>query len=187
MNTRFDILETLLPGLCVLERKPIYDNRGCFERMFCIDDLQLIIGQRGIVQVNHTVTHSKGTVRGMHYQDGPHAEMKLVSCQRGSIFDVAVDLRKESPTFLSWHAEVLTANNHKTLVIPEGFAHGFQSLTDECELLYLHTAPYASDAERGLNPFDPRLAINWPLPFFKLSQRDAEHPLVSEDFQGAVQ
>lgn len=98
----------------------------------------------------------------MHFQRTPHAEMKLVSCVRGLVFDVAVDLRRGSPTFLRWHSELLSADNHKTLVIPEGFAHGFQTLTDDCEMLYLHTTAYAPDAEAGLNPQDARLAIAWP-------------------------
>ncbi len=103
---------------------------------------------------------------------------------RGEVFDVAVDLRKNSPTFLQWHAEVLTETNYKTFVIPEGFAHGFQTLTDECELLYLHTAAYDSKAEAGLNALDPRLAIAWPAPISEQSTRDQQHAMLTSDFSG---
>jgi dTDP-4-dehydrorhamnose 3,5-epimerase len=100
------------------------------------------------------------------------------------VFDVAVDLRRGSPTFLSWHAELLSAENHKTFVIPEGFAHGFQTLCDNCEMLYFHTAAYSPEAEGGLNALDPRLAIRWPLPVSGLSPRDASHPRVEANFAG---
>ena len=182
--SRFAIEKTPIDGLHVFQRKPIGDERGYLERMFCGDELKSIIGQRSIVQINHTLTEKAGTVRGMHFQHPPHAEMKLVSCLRGEVFDVAVDLRKGSPTFLHWHAEVLTEANHKTFMIPEGFAHGFQTLTDDCELLYLHTAAYAPDAESGLNALDPRLAIAWPMPIAERSARDKQHAMLTSEFSG---
>lgn len=184
MTSRFDIQATALSNLNVIVRKPLGDSRGYLERMFCVDELQALLGDRRLVQINHTLTQTKGTVRGMHFQHAPRAEMKLVSCLRGSIFDVAVDLRKGSPTFLLWHAELLTADNHKTLAIPEGFAHGFQTLTDDCEMLYLHTASYDPDAEAGLNAQDPRVAIGWPLPITEISPRDSAHALIAVDFAG---
>ena len=122
----------------------------------------------------------------MHYQLPPSAEAKIVSCLRGAAFDVAVDLRRDSPTFLQWHAETLSAENHRSLVIPEGVAHGFQALADDCELLYFHTAAYDPAAERGLHPGDPRLAIAWPLPVERLSERDASHPPLTPEFDGVV-
>lgn len=186
MSDRFDILETPLAGLCVLQRKPIGDSRGYLERLFCAEELQNLAPGKHIAQVNHTLTANRGTVRGMHYQHPPHAETKFVSCLRGEVFDVAVDLRHNSPTFLRWHAEVLSAVNHKTLVIPEGFAHGFQTLTDDCEMLYFHTAAYQPGAEGGLNAQDPRLAICWPLPVAELSPRDATHPLLDKTFTGVT-
>jgi dTDP-4-dehydrorhamnose 3,5-epimerase len=182
--SRFTIGKTSIDGLHVIQRKPIGDERGYLERMFCSDELKSIIGERSIVQINHTLTAKAGTVRGMHFQHPPHAEMKLVSCLRGEVFDVAVDLRRDSPTFLQWHAEVLTEANHKTFVIPEGFAHGFQTLTDDCELLYLHTAAYAPDAEAGLNALDPRLAIAWPMPITERSPRDQQHAMPTSEFPG---
>ncbi len=184
MSSRFDILDMPIQGLKVVQRKPISDGRGYLERMFCSADLNSLIRGKSIVQINHTLSASRGTVRGMHFQHPPHAEAKFVSCLRGKVFDVAVDLRRNSATFLRCHAEVLSAANHKTLVIPEGFAHGFQTLTEECDLLYLHTGAYQAAAEGGLNARDPRLGIQWPLPIAEQSVRDAAHPLVSADFGG---
>jgi len=184
MRGRFDIQPTPFLGLNVLVRKPLGDSRGYLERMFCMDELQDLFGARRIQQINHSLTQIKGTVRGMHFQHAPHAEMKFVSCLRGSVFDVAVDLRKGSPTFLQWHGELLSAENHKTLAIREGFAHGFQTLTDDCEMLYLHTAAYAPGSEAGLNPQDAKLAIAWPLPIAEISPRDAAHALIADDFHG---
>ncbi len=186
MNARFDIIDTPIVGLRVLQRKPIGDSRGYLERLFCVEELQAIIPEKHIAQINHTLTATCGTVRGMHFQHPPHSEIKFVSCLRGKVFDVAVDLRHNSPTFLHWHAERLSADNHKTLVIPEGFAHGFQTLTDDCEMLYFHTTGYQPGAEGGLNAQDPRLAIQWPLPLTGLSARDAAHPFLSEAFPGVM-
>lgn len=186
MSGRFDILATPIVGLHVLQRKLMGDSRGYLERLFCADELQALIPGRRIEQINHTLTASRGTLRGLHFQHPPHAETKFVHCLRGEVFDVAVDLRRGSPTFLQWHAEVLGAGNHRTFVIPQGFAHGFQTLSDDCEMLYFHTASYRQDAEGGLNAKDPRLAIRWPLPVAGLSQRDAAHPLLDADFVGVV-
>lgn len=182
--SRFVIEKTPIDGLRVIQRLPVSDDRGYLERMFCSNEFKHIIGQRSIMQINHTLTKMTGTVRGMHFQYQPHAEMKLVSCLRGEVFDVAVDLRKDSPTFLQWHAEVLTESNHKTFVIPEGFAHGFQILTEDCELLYLHTAAYAPEAEAGLNALDAQLAIEWPLPITDRSLRDQQHFMLTPEFSG---
>ena len=184
MSTRFDILDTPLSGLRILQRKPIGDSRGYLERLFCAEELQALVPGKHIAQINHTLTANRGTVRGLHFQRPPHAETKFVSCVRGEVFDVAVDLRHNSPTFLRWHAEVLSADNHKTLVIPEGFAHGFQTLTDDCEMLYFHTAAYQAEAEGGLNALDFRLAIKWPLGVTILSDRDRSHPMLTNEFEG---
>jgi dTDP-4-dehydrorhamnose 3,5-epimerase len=181
---RFTHIDTPIAGLVLVERHPIGDHRGYFERLFCRDELKDVMGDRRVAQINHTLTATAGTLRGMHFQHPPHAEMKLVTCLRGEVFDVAVDLRQGSPTLLHWHAEHLSADNHRTLVIPEGFAHGFQTLTDGCELLYLHTAAYQPDAEDGLNALDPRLGIRWPLPVLDRSPRDLEHPPLDDRFSG---
>jgi dTDP-4-dehydrorhamnose 3,5-epimerase len=184
MTARFDILSTAIQGLVVLQRKPLGDSRGYLERLFCAGELAKLLGGRAIMQINHTLTASRGMVRGLHFQHPPHAETKFVSCLRGEVFDVAVDLRRDSPSFLRWHGEVLSADNHRTLMIPEGFAHGFQTLADDCEMLYFHTAAYDPAAEGGLHPADPRLAIEWPMPVAGLSSRDAGHPLLNDAFSG---
>lgn len=186
MNSRFDISETKLPDVFLVERKPQSDERGWLERMYGREDLAGVLGSRAIVHVNRTLTRAKGTVRGMHYQVPPSAEAKIVSCLRGAIFDVAVDLRRNSPTFLQWHGEQLDAENRRSLFIPEGFAHGLQSLSDDCEVLYFHTAAYDPAAERGVHPQEPRLGIAWPLAVEHLSERDASHPELPRQFDGIV-
>ncbi|WP_349371518.1 dTDP-4-dehydrorhamnose 3,5-epimerase family protein [Salinarimonas sp.] len=172
MSGRFDVLATEIEGLVALRRKPIGDARGFLERIYCADELEPVLGGRRIAQINRTLTRRRGAVRGLHFQHPPHAETKVVACLRGAVFDVAVDLRRGSPTFLAWHGRVLGAENAESLVVPEGFAHGFQALEDECELLYLHTAAYAPDAEGGLDATDPRIGIAWPLPIAERSVRD---------------
>ncbi len=181
---RFTLTATPLAGLTVVERHPIGDSRGYLERLFCQDEIGHLLNGRNIVQINHSLTAHAGTVRGMHFQHPPHLVTKFVTCLKGEIYDVAVDLRQGSPTFLHWHAEFLSATNHRTLVIPEGFAHGFQSVTDDCQLLYLHTAAFHLEAEGALNAQDPRLAIQWPLPIKELSARDQAHPLLDSGYTG---
>ena len=184
--SRLSVISTPINGLLIIEPASLADQRGFFERIFCTGELGSVLEGRSIAQINRSFTANQGVVRGLHYQHSPHAEMKLVACLRGLIYDVAVDLRNGSPTFLRWHAELLTPDNFRTLVIPEGFAHGFQTLTDECELLYLHTAPHEPNAEDGLHPSYPRLAIDWPLNIAKLSDRDQNHPMIDESFSGLV-
>jgi dTDP-4-dehydrorhamnose 3,5-epimerase len=184
MSSRFDLVGTPIPGLMVAVRKALQDERGWLERVFCADELAPLMGGRRIAQINRTLTASAGTVRGLHYQRPPAADMKLVTCLRGQVMDVAVDVRRGSPTFLRWHAGLLTGDNRRTVVIPEGFAHGFQTLTDDCELLYLHTNVYVPDLEGGLDATDPRLGIDWPLPVGTRSDRDRNHPTVTPAFQG---
>src|SRR5207237_2682794 len=123
---------------------------------FCAVELADILGSRNIVQINLSSTRQAGAVRGLHFQRSPHAEMKLIRCLRGSVWDVAVDLRRGSPTFLKWHAEELDSNNARMMVVPEGCAHGFQTLVGDCELLYLHTASYALESEAGVAWDDSR-------------------------------
>jgi dTDP-4-dehydrorhamnose 3,5-epimerase len=181
---RFTIFNTPLAGLKLVERQRLGDNRGFLSRLFCSEELADAGWHKPIAQINHTYTARRGTVRGMHFQHPPHAEMKQVSCIRGKVWDVAVDLRAGSPSFLHWHAEELSADNYRALLIPEGFAHGFQALTDEVELLYCHSATYHPEAEAGLNPQDSTLAINWPLEITELSSRDAHHPMIDQNFSG---
>lgn len=182
--SRFNFIRSPLDGLVLVERQRIQDPRGFFSRFFCAQELQAVGFALPVAQINHTLTARRGAVRGMHFQHPPHAEDKLVSCLRGQIFDVAVDLRRNSATFLQWHGEILSADNARSLLIPQGFAHGFQTLTDDCELLYLHSRPYVAGAERALNARDPRLAIEWPLAFTDISERDAKHPHLTPEFTG---
>lgn len=181
---RFEVADTPLAGLRLVQRQRLGDSRGFLARVFCADELRAAGWSRPVAQINHTFTARRGTVRGLHFQQPPHAEMKLVSCLRGEVWDVAVDLRAGSPTFLQWHEARLSADNGHALLIPEGFAHGFQTLSDDAEMLYCHSAAYNPGAEAGLNVRDPRLAIAWPLPIAEVSPRDAAHPDIGADFKG---
>ena len=182
--TRLAITHLPLEGLRLITRHRLGDSRGSFSRLFCSEELAPAGWTKSIVQINHTVTPKRGTVRGMHFQQPPYSEMKLVTCLRGEVYDVAVDLRQGSPTFLAWHGEMLSVGNNRAMLIPEGFAHGFQALTDDVELLYCHSSPYAADFERGVQPTDPRLGITWPRPIVLLSERDSCHPLLTDSFAG---
>ena len=184
MSQHFQVRDTPLFGLRVLERSPIIDDRGFLERLYELKEFDPFIGKTRIAQVNRSSTTRRGTVRGLHYQAPPYAEAKLVICLRGEVFDVAVDVRNGSPTFLHWHGEVLREGGYSTLVIPEGFAHGFQTLSDNCELLYLHTAVHAPSSEGGINPQDPRIAISWPQPISLMSPRDASQAMLTDNYTG---
>lgn len=184
--SRFTITDLPLAGLKLVERQHMGDARGFLFRIFCAEELAAAGWHKPIAQINHTFTKKTGTVRGMHFQRPSHAEMKLVSCIRGEVWDVAVDVRTGSNTFLQWHAERLSAGNGHALLIPEGFAHGFQTLADDVELIYCHSAVYAVTAEAGLNAKDPMLAIAWPLEITELSPRDAQHPLLNKQFAGVA-
>jgi dTDP-4-dehydrorhamnose 3,5-epimerase len=179
-----NIRQTTIPGVILAESAPRIDERGSFTRLYCQDELSDVIGTRQIVQINHSHTKAVGAVRGLHYQRAPNAEMKLVRCIKGRVWDVALDLRAGSPTFLKWHAEELSETNAHMMVIPEGFAHGFQVLEEDSELLYLHTASYSPGAEGGIRPMDPGLSIDWPLAIEDLSDRDRNHPLLDSEFTG---
>lgn len=178
------ISATPLAGLVVVGRRRLEDSRGAFSRIFCAEELRRAGLDSGVAQINHSVTRRRGSVRGLHFQYAPHGETKLVNCVRGEVFDVAIDLRRDSPTFLRWHAEVLSEANGRSLFIPRGFAHGFQALTDDCALIYLHSTPYAPHSEGGLSVIDQTLAIRWPLPFGDISERDAALATLTADFPG---
>jgi dTDP-4-dehydrorhamnose 3,5-epimerase len=178
------LLHTEIQGLAIVELDSFSDHRGAFSRLYCEHELAVVIGDRHIAQINQSRTSAVGSVRGLHYQHPPHAEMKLVRCLKGRVWDVTVDLRAGSFTFLHWHAEELSPDNARMLVIPEGFAHGFQVLEADSEMLYLHTAPYIQTAEGGLLYNDPRLGITWPLPVRDLSDRDRRQLPITPDFRG---
>jgi dTDP-4-dehydrorhamnose 3,5-epimerase len=183
---RFSVTSTPLEGLVAVKRSRNEDTRGFFSRLFCADELASAGFDTPVAQINHTLTRRRGAARGLHFQHSPHAEIKLVSCVRGSVFDVAVDLRRGSPTFMSWHAEILSAENATSLLIPPHFAHGFQTLEEDCELLYLHSTAYAPAAEGALNLSDRAIGILWPLTFSDVSDKDRATPHVARDFTGLV-
>ncbi len=165
--------ETRLAGAFVVELELRADSRGYFARAFCRRELEEHGLTPEVAQANLARTSRKGTVRGLHFQFPPHAEAKLVRATRGAVLDVAVDLRPESPTFLQHVAVELTANDQRALYVPERFAHGYQTLEDGTDILYLASVPYAPGFDGGLSPLDPRLGIAWPLPVVELSEKDA--------------
>ena len=177
---------TEIQGLAIVELDSFSDHRGEFSRLYCEHELAIVIGDRHIAQINQSRTSSVGSVRGLHYQHPPHAEMKLVRCLKGRVWDVVVDLRAGSSTFLHWHAEELSPDNARMLVIPEGCAHGFQVLVADSEMLYLHTALHTPTAEGGLPYNDPKLGIAWPLPVRDLSDRDSRQLPITPDFRGII-
>jgi dTDP-4-dehydrorhamnose 3,5-epimerase len=175
---------TPLDGVFVADTAAVADHRGTFCRLFCGQDLAVAIGGRQIRQINYSRTSAAGAVRGLHFQHPPASEMKLVRCLKGRVWDVAVDLRAGSATFLQWHGEELSAQNARMVIIPEGCAHGFQVLEPESELLYLHTAPYSPEFEDGVSYDDSRLAIAWPIAVSDVSLRDTNHAAISPGFTG---
>jgi len=176
--------KTPLDGLYEIQMAAVSDTRGKFSRLFCEQDFTSIRPDLHFTQINLSETRQKGTIRGMHYQTLPAAEAKLIHCLRGRVFDVAVDLRYGSRTFLQWHAVELAHDNDRAVFIPEGFAHAFQTLTDDVQLLYLHTAPWAPNCEAGLRHDDPRLTIAWPYPATLVSDKDSNYPLIDESYIG---
>lgn len=165
---------TSLPGLLVADPEPRSDERGFFARALCEKELTAAgVADSRVVQINDSYSARRGTLRGMHYQLPPSAETKMVRCIRGAIWDVALDLRPDSPTFGRWHAEELTAENRRMLIIPRGFAHGFLTLADDTEMLYFVTAAYDPERERGIRWNDPRFRIEWPAAPTVISDKDA--------------
>jgi dTDP-4-dehydrorhamnose 3,5-epimerase len=182
---RFTFQPTTLAGVWEVRRKPRGDARGWFLRLYCAEELRDAgVLEDPLVQINQSCTSRRGAVRGLHYQRAPHAETKVVTCIEGSAWDVAVDLRAGSPTFGAHHALTLRADEHTSLLIPPGVAHGFQTLTESCQLLYLHTAAYQPDAEGGVHVEDPALALPWPEEITEMSGRDRALPRLDPGFPG---
>ncbi len=177
-------IRTQLEGLFEIETSSQDDARGKFSRLFCEQVFSAIRPGLHFTQINLSETASKGTIRGMHFQTPPSAEAKLICCLHGHVFDVAVDVRTASPTFLQWHAVELDDKNNKMVFIPEGFAHGFQALSNDVQLLYMHTADWSKPHEHGLRHDDPRLAIQWPLRAAMVSEKDLGHDLLKPEFSG---
>jgi dTDP-4-dehydrorhamnose 3,5-epimerase len=175
---------TPMQGLWEITTTPRGDARGSLTRLYCADEFEEITPNLRFVQVNHSITAKLGTVRGMHFQRAPALEAKLIRCLRGSVFDVIVDVRENSPTFGRWHAFELTEANQRQVLIPAGCAHGFQSLADDSQLLYQHSAAYAPFCEDGLAFDDPRVDIRWPLPISEVSSRDRSFKRIGGGFEG---
>lgn len=160
------------------------DNRGAFGRLFCRKELKKVLPDFEIAQINLSVNKNTGTLRGLHFQHHPKAEIKIVKCIKGAVYDVIVDIRKSSPTFLKSHSIELTENNNKMIYIPKGFAHGFQVLKPDSQLLYFHSEYYSTGFEGALHYNDPQLAIDWPLQVSDISDRDLSHPQINTNFKG---
>lgn len=177
-------VETPLNGLFVIEHNVLNDQRGLFVRTYCKFEFNKNGFNKDFVQFNHSLNLEKGTVRGMHYQAVPYCESKLIRCIQGSIFDVVVDIRKESPTYLQHFGIELTSNNFLSLLIPEGFAHGFQALENNSALIYHHSQFYNAPSDRGIRHDDKLLGIKWPLPIINVSEKDSSYPEIDNNFKG---
>lgn len=172
--------KTKIEGLYIIEPELKSDERGYFTRIFCKEELAKIGLNFNIVQISQSLTKRKGTIRGMHFQKEPKAEDKIIQCLRGAIYDVAIDLRKDSPTFGKWVAEELNEDNKKMLLIPKGFAHGFQTLTDNCEVQYFMSEFYTSKYANGVRWNDLFLNIKWPVKNPILSEKDKNWSLIKQ-------
>lgn len=176
-----------LSGTYIIETIPFEDERGMFARFFCQKEMKELMLQKQIVNANFSRNNKRGAVRGLHYQLSPYAEMKMPRCIKGRVLDIFIDVRRNSSTFLQWDSVELSAENMKMLVIPEGFAHGFQSLEDNSEIIYLTTQFFSRENERALNIKDPRLDIKLPLKISDISERDRSHPFIEDiNFEGII-
>lgn len=178
------LLETTLLDLKIIKRKQKEDSRGYFSRLYCPDELKNIGFHAGVMQINESFTSHRGAIRGMHYQKHPWSEVKIVTCVMGAVFDVAIDLRRNSSTYLQWFGVELSPKNSKALLIPQGFAHGFQTLSDDTLLIYTHSQTYKYEADAGISPFDPKIGVQWPIPVKQISNRDRALPCIDENFNG---
>lgn len=170
--------ETYLKGAYVVSLELVNDERGGFARTFCKKEFSKINHSKEFVQINHSYNTHKGTVRGMHFQVAPYQEIKLIRCVKGAVLDVIVDLRKNSPTFLKHFAIELSEENKKMIYVPEDFAHGFQTLTKNAELIYHHTQYYTPGSDSGIRFDDPTLNIKWPLEAVMVSNKDKNYKLI---------
>lgn len=176
--------ETILKGSYIIDLMQYTDDRGAFVRTFCKKEFAKIGFTKEFVQFNQSYNTFEGTVRGLHFQQPPYSEIKLISCIRGSVFDVIVDIRQDSPTFLQHIVIELSSENKKMVYVPEGFAHGFQTLEDNSTLIYYHTEFYTPKADSGLNFLDPLLKIKWPLFVSKISEKDKDLKFIDQSFKG---
>ncbi|MBU3632891.1 dTDP-4-dehydrorhamnose 3,5-epimerase family protein [Polynucleobacter sp. AP-Feld-500C-C5] len=171
-------------GLFRMVRNPFKDDRGEFSRIFCTNELSKVGWDKPIVQINRSTNYYRGTVRGLHYQQPPFSEKKIIMCESGRVWDVVVDIRAGSTTFLQYHIEELSEDSDSALIVPEGFAHGFQVLEDNTKLIYIHSEFYAESYQKGLNVKDPSLSISWPLEIKNLSSKDRDIEMINANFMG---
>ena len=171
-------------GAFEIELVDFKDSRGTFKRLFCSKEFNNLIPSKQIVQINSSETFRKGSIRGMHFQTKPKAETKLIHCINGEVFDVIIDLRKSSNTFLQWHSVKLSSHLNNMVIIPDGCAHGFQVLSENSRLIYFHTEFYSPEYESGIRYDDPLIGIDWPLEIDFVSERDKKHQLLTENFEG---
>ncbi len=174
--------ETPLRNAYTIELEKRGDDRGFFARFFCVNEYSKLNLDNKIVQINNSLSKDKGTLRGIHYQLAPKAETKIVRCIKGSLFDVIVDLRKNSRTFGKWFGAELTAENRRMMFVPKGFGHGFLTLEEDTEALYLVTEFYAPEYERGIRWNDPYFNIKWPFEPSVISDKDQNHPDFNEAY-----
>jgi len=177
-------IETSFKDLWTIEPEIKGDSRGFLVRIFCKNEFLDINFNQEFVQENLTFTKNKGTFRGFHFQLEPYAEKKLVRCISGKVHDMVIDLRKDSKTFLNFFSIELDSEKMNMILIPEGFAHGFQTLTDNCLMLYLHTNYYNAECERGINLSDPLISCPLLMPITEISERDKNHKLLIQNFKG---
>ncbi len=175
---------TNIAGVYTIHLKKLQDERGLFARTFCKNEFKQIGFDKEFVQFNHSFNRQQGTIRGMHFQQPPWAETKLIRCIQGAVYDVAVDIRAGSPTFLQHVAVELSEENMVSILIPEGVAHGFQTLQNNAALIYHHTQFYTPEADAGIRFNDPALQIQWPLPPVMISSKDASYNIIDHHFKG---
>nr|WP_075440440.1 dTDP-4-dehydrorhamnose 3,5-epimerase family protein [Prochlorococcus marinus] len=185
--SRFSYKRLEIKEVLEINHHPISDKRGFLSRIFCIEEINKFSKFKEIKQINRTFTNKKGSIRGLHFQYPPASETKIIICTKGQIFDVALDIRKNSKTYLEHVSIILNSDLNNMVLIPKGFAHGFQTLTDNVELIYLHDYEYSPKFESGLNPFDQLLKIDWPLQDYSISQKDFNSKSINEKkFQGII-
>jgi dTDP-4-dehydrorhamnose 3,5-epimerase len=179
-------IETPIMGLYLIQLNKIQDERGFFARTFCKEQFSKIGFNKEFVQFNHSFNKIKGTIRGMHFQQQPFSETKLIRCVEGCVYDVAVDLRKDSASYMQSFGVELSSDNMICILIPEGFAHGFQTLQDNTALIYHHTNYYKPNTEGGIRFDDKILNIQWKLPPINISSKDLSYPLINENFKPII-
>lgn len=181
---RFDYEETSIKGVYIVTPKKIIDNRGYYERYFCTEEFKEIGFTDPVKQINHSCSTKAGIIRGFHYQLPPHCEMKLVRCIKGAIFDVALDVRKDSPTFLHHVSCELSEDNSKYLLIPEGVAHAFQTVSEISEIIYIVNKMYTPSVDIVINPLDPKVNVKWPVKINKALSKELKAEFLSTEFKG---